>query len=133
MRWKGVTGKVHWLKAFVLAGGAGTRLSPLTTFIPKGMIPISGKPFIDYVITYLAKHNVRNIIMLLSDEDAEVFRNHLDDGSKFGVSIGYRISPRKGTSAAVRDDAGMLDVNFLNFTGVILYNYDLAVMLKFLQ
>jgi len=126
-----VTGKVHWLKAFVLAGGAGTRLSPLTTFIPKGMIPISGKPFIDYVITYLAKHNVRNIIMLLSDEDAEVFRNHLDDGSKFGVSIGYSISPRKGTSAAVRDAAGMIDGTFLIYYGDILTTLDLTEMLKF--
>jgi len=38
------------MKAFVLAGGAGTRLSPLTSYVPKGMIPISGKPFIDYVV-----------------------------------------------------------------------------------
>src|SRR3989442_9821073 len=131
MRWKGVTGKVHWLKAFVLAGGAGTRLSALTTWIPKGMMPISGKPFIDYVSGYLAKDNVRNIIMLLSDEDSETFRNHLDDGSKFGVSIGYSISPRKGTSAAVRDAAGMIDGTFLIYYGDILTTLDLTEMLKF--
>ena len=75
------------MKAFVLAGGAGTRLSPLTSYVPKGMIPIAGKPFIDYVITYLAGHGIRNIIMLLSDEDSEVYRNHLDDGSKYGVCL----------------------------------------------
>ncbi len=60
------------MKAFVLAGGAGTRLSPLTTYIPKGMIPIGGKPFIDYVISYLAQHGIRNIVMLLSEDDSEV-------------------------------------------------------------
>src|SRR5437867_13437723 len=85
------------MKAFILAGGAGTRLSPLTQFIPKGMIPVAGKPFIDYVIRYLAGHGVRSIIMLLSDEDPEVYRNHLEDGSKFGVNIGYSRSPRSGT------------------------------------
>jgi NDP-sugar pyrophosphorylase family protein len=73
------------MKAFVLAGGAGTRLSPLTSYIPKGMIPIGGKPFIDYVVSYLSKHGIRNIMMLLSDADSEVFRNHLDAWSEYRV------------------------------------------------
>src|SRR5947209_20096545 len=72
------------MKAFVLAGGAGTRLSPLTSYVPKGMIPIAGKPFIDYVINYLAGHGLRHIIMLLSDADSQAYRNHLDDGATTG-------------------------------------------------
>ncbi len=119
------------MKAFVLAGGAGTRLSPLTSYIPKGMIPIAGKPFIDYVISYLADHGIRNIIMLLSDEDSEVYRNHLDDGSKYGVNIGYSISPRTGTSNALKDASSHIDGTFLVYYGDVLTSLDLTDMIRF--
>jgi len=119
------------LKAFVLAGGAGTRLSPLTSYVPKGMIPIAGKPFIDYVISYLASHGIRNIIMLLSDEDSEVYRNHLDDGSKYGVNIGYSISPRTGTSNALKDASSHIDGTFLVYYGDVLTSLDLTDMIRF--
>ena len=119
------------LKAFVLAGGAGTRLSPLTSYVPKGMIPISGRPFIDYVVSYLSKHGVRNIMMLLSDEDSEVFRNHLEDGSKFGVSIGYSISPRLGTATALKEAAAHVDGTFVVYYGDVLTDMDLSDMIRF--
>jgi NDP-sugar pyrophosphorylase family protein len=119
------------LKAFVLAGGAGTRLSPLTSYVPKGMIPIAGKPFIDYVISYLASHGIRNIIMLLSDEDSEVYRNHLDDGSRYGVNIGYSISPRTGTANALKEASGHIDSTFLVYYGDVLTNMDLTDMIRF--
>ncbi|OLD10787.1 MAG: hypothetical protein AUI93_06450 [Crenarchaeota archaeon 13_1_40CM_3_52_10] len=119
------------LKAFVLAGGAGTRLSPLTSYVPKGMIPIAGKPFIDYVISYLASHGIRNIIMLLSDEDSEVYRNHLDDGSKYGVNIGYSISPRTGTANALREASSHIDTTFVVYYGDILTSLDLSDMIRF--
>ncbi len=121
------------MKAFVLAGGAGTRLSPLTMYIPKGMIPIGGKPFIDYVISYLARHGIRNIVMLLSEDDSEVFRNHLDDGAKFGVKIGYSIGPRTGTASAIKDAASMIDGTFLVYYGDVLTALDLTGMIRFHQ
>ncbi|HYY90573.1 MAG TPA: nucleotidyltransferase family protein [Candidatus Dormibacteraeota bacterium] len=119
------------MKAFVLAGGAGTRLSPLTSYVPKGMIPIAGRPFIDYVVSYLSKHGIRNIMMLLSDADSEVFRNHLEDGSKFGVSIGYSISPRLGTSAALKEAAEHVDGTFVVYYGDVLTDMDLSEMIRF--
>jgi NDP-sugar pyrophosphorylase family protein len=119
------------MKAFVLAGGAGTRLSPLTSYVPKGMIPIAGRPFIDYVVTYLSKHGIRNIMMLLSDDDSEVFRNHLEDGSKFGVTIGYSISPRLGTAAALKEAAGHVDGTFVVYYGDVLTDMDLSEMIRF--
>ncbi len=119
------------MKAFILAGGAGTRLSPLTQYVPKGMIPVAGKPFIDYVISYLAGHGVRNVIMLLSEEDSEVYRNHLEDGSKFGVSIGYSISPRAGTASALREAANLVDSSFVVYYGDVLTSLDLSGMVKF--
>ena len=119
------------MKAFVLAGGAGTRLSPLTSYIPKGMIPIGGKPFIDYVMTYLSKHGIRNIVMLLSEEDSEVFRNHLEDGSKYGINIGYSISARKGTATALREAANLADGTFIVYYGDVLTSLDLTKMIEF--
>ena len=119
------------MRAFILAGGAGTRLSPLTQYVPKGMIPVAGKPFIDYVITYLAKHGIRNVVMLLSEDDSEVYRNHLDDGSKFGVSIGYNISPRTGTASALREAANLIDSSFVVYYGDVLTSLDLSGMIKY--
>ena len=119
------------MKAFVLAGGAGTRLSPLTTYVPKGMIPVSGRPFIDYVIAYLSEHGIREVVMLLSDEDSEVFRNHLEDGSRFGLSIGYSTSPRSGTASALREASGLVDGTFVVYYGDVLTNLDLSEMIRF--
>jgi NDP-sugar pyrophosphorylase family protein len=119
------------MRAFVLAGGAGTRLSPLTQYIPKGMIPIAGKPFIDYVISYLGSHGVRQVIMLLSEEDSEVYRNHLDSGSKFGVTVSYNVSPRAGTASALRDAAGLVDGPFVVYYGDVLTTLDLTGMIRY--
>ena len=119
------------MKAFVLAGGAGTRLSPLTSYVPKGMIPIGGKPFVDYVLDYLSTQGIRNIVMLLSEEDSEVFRNHLEDGSKYGVNLGYSISPRSGTAGALREAANLADGTFVVYYGDVLTSLDLAGMIRY--
>lgn len=119
------------MKAFVLAGGAGTRLSPLTSYVPKGMIPIGGKPFIDYVLDYLSTQGIRNIVMLLSEEDSEVFRNHLEDGSRYGVNLGYSISPRAGTAGALREAANLVDGTFVVYYGDVLTSLDLAAMIRY--
>ena len=122
---------VHSMKAFVLAGGAGTRLSPLTSYVPKGMIPIGGRPFIDYVLDYLSTQGIRQIVMLLSEEESEVFRNHLEDGSKYGVNLGYSISPRAGTAVALREAANLVDGTFVVYYGDVLTSLDLAGMIKY--
>lgn len=95
------------------------------------MIPIGGKPFIDYVMTYLSKHGIRNVVMLLSEEDSEVFRNHLEDGSKYGINIGYSISPRKGTATALREAANLTDGTFIVYYGDVLTNLDLTKMIEY--
>src|SRR5256886_15064577 len=113
------------------SGGAGPRLSPLTSYVPKGMIPIGGKPFIDYVVSYLSKHGIKNILMLLSDAHSEVFRNHLDDGSKFGVSIGYSISPRMGTAAALKEASAHVDGTFVVYYGDVFTDLDLSELIRY--
>lgn len=95
------------------------------------MMPIRGKPFIEYVISYLSKHAIKNIVMLLSDTDSEVFRNHLDDGSKFGVNIGYSITPRTGTAAALKEASAHVDGTFVVYYGDVLTDLDLSEMIRF--
>ena len=119
------------MKAFILAGGSGTRLSPLTSYIPKCMIPIGGRPFIDHVLVYLRQHNVREIVLLLSMEDADVFRNHLGDGSKLDVKVDYNISPRMGTAAALSSASEFVGGPFIVYYGDVMADLDLTSMLKF--
>jgi mannose-1-phosphate guanylyltransferase/phosphomannomutase len=69
--------------------------------------------------------------MLLSDEDSEVYRNHLDDGSKYGVNIGYSISPRTGTANALKEASSHIDTTFLIYYGDVLTSLDLTDMIRF--
>src|SRR5207245_10646590 len=61
----------------------------------------------------------------------EVYTNHLDDGSKHGVNIGYSISPRTGTANALKEDSSHVDTTFLSYYGDFLTNLDLADMIRF--
>jgi mannose-1-phosphate guanylyltransferase / phosphomannomutase len=121
------------MRAFILAGGSGTRLSPLTSYVPKCMIPVGGRPFIDHVIEYLHGHDIRDVVLLLSADDAEVFRNHLGDGSKLGVRVQYSVSPREGTSAALIAASEFVDGPFIVYYGDVMVDLDLKGMLKFHQ
>jgi mannose-1-phosphate guanylyltransferase / phosphomannomutase len=121
------------MRAFILAGGSGTRLSPLTSYVPKCMIPVAGRPFIDHVIEYLHSHNIRDVVLLLSADDAEVFRNHLSDGSKLDVRVQYSVSPRAGTSAALIAASGFVDGPFIVYYGDVMADLDLTGMVSFHQ
>ncbi len=121
------------MRAFILAGGSGTRLSPLTSYVPKCMIPVAGRPFIDHVIEYLHTHDIRDVVLLLSADDAEVFRNHLGDGSKLGVKVQYSVSPRTGTSAALIAASNFAAAPFIVYYGDVMVDLDLTGMLRFHQ
>jgi len=95
------------------------------------MIPVAGRPFIDHVLEYLAKHRVTEIVLLLSPDDADVFRNHLGDGSKFGVSTTYNVSPRGGTAAALHSARKTVHGPFIVYYGDVMTDLDLSRMLKF--
>lgn len=75
-------------KAMVLAAGKGTRLRPLTNDLPKPMIPILGKPILEYLIEHLASHGI-NQIMINVAYDHKIIESYFSDGRKWGVEIGY--------------------------------------------
>src|SRR6059036_794200 len=95
------------------------------------MIPVAGRPFVDHVILYLHSHNIRDIVLLLSADDAEVFKNHLGDGSKLGVKVQYSISPRAGTAAALQAASDLVDGSFIIYYGDVMADLDLTGMLRF--
>src|SRR2546421_13058621 len=72
----------------ILAGGFGTRLGDLTRDLPKPMITIAGRPYLDRVIDSFARCGLRDIV-LLTGHRAEVIEEHLGDGARFGGRIAY--------------------------------------------
>ena len=77
-------------KGIILAGGKGTRLSPITKSINKHLLPIHNKPLIYYSLSILLLCKIREILIISSDEDINKFKNLLGDGDRFGVKFYYK-------------------------------------------
>ena len=77
-------------KGIILAGGKGTRLSPITKSINKHLLPIHNKPLIYYSLSILLLCKIREILIISSDEDIIKFKNLLGDGDRFGVKFYYK-------------------------------------------
>ena len=76
------------MQAAILAGGLGTRLRPLTEKVPKAMVPVDGRPFLEYEVALLKEHGVDDLVLCLGYLGEQV-EEHFGGGSKFGVKIRY--------------------------------------------
>jgi NDP-sugar pyrophosphorylase family protein len=118
-------------KAIILAGGKGTELRPLTYEIPKHMIPIKGRPILEYQIELLRKYDIRDIILSIGYLGSKI-KDYFGDGSKFGVKITYvEEDDPHGTGGAIKMAAPLLDETFLILNGHNLVNIDLGSLYEF--
>jgi mannose-1-phosphate guanylyltransferase len=117
------------MQALILAGGEGTRLRPLTSTVPKPVVPLVDRPFIAFMLDWLRAHGVDDVIMSCGFLASGV-RNVLGDGSAYGVRLRYVEEPQPlGTGGALKFAESLLDERFLMLNGDVLTDLDLSAQL----
>src|SRR5262249_10526500 len=91
-----------FMRAMVMAAGAGTRLHPLTASVPKPMVPVANRPVLEYTLENLARHGITELTLNLHSFP-DLMRSHFKSGEKWGVRIQYSHEPKLlGTAGGVK-------------------------------
>jgi len=114
-----------------MAGGAGSRLRPLTVNRPKPMVPMVDKPVIAHILGLLKKHGIVDVIITLQFM-AEAIQDYFGDGSSLGMHIEYSIEETPlGTAGSVKQAQSMLDDTFIVISGDAITDFDLTAIINF--
>ena len=117
------------MQALILAGGEGTRLRPLTSTVPKPVVPLVDRPFIRFMLDWLGTHGVDDVVMSCGFMAGGV-RDVLGDGSALGIRLRYVEEPRPlGTGGALKFAEPLLDERFLMLNGDVLTDMDLTAQI----
>src|SRR3954463_2208789 len=118
------------IQAVILVGGEGTRLRPLTVTVPKPVLPLVDRPFLVYMLEWLRRHGVDDVIMSCGFLATRV-RNVLGDGSQFGLRLRFVEEPEpRGTAGALKYAEDLLEDRFLMLNGDVLTDIDLTAQLE---
>lgn len=122
------------MQAVVLAGGLATRMSPHTLTVPKSMLPVAGRPFVDWQLERLAACGVTDVVMCVAHL-AEQIEAHVGDGARYGVRVRWAREGAKllGTAGAIRATLELLEPRFLVTYGDSYLPFDYAEPLRVLD
>ncbi|MDP2663185.1 MAG: nucleotidyltransferase family protein [Dehalococcoidia bacterium] len=119
------------MKAVILAAGLGTRLRPLTDCCPKAMLPLNGKPLLQYNLDLLKAHGLRQVAVNLHHLPEVVIRYLLENGEQ-GLKVNLAVEPRLlGTAGGAKNLESFLDETFLVLYGDVLTTIDLGALVSF--
>ncbi|MCC7554403.1 MAG: NTP transferase domain-containing protein [Methanobacteriaceae archaeon] len=108
------------VKAIILSAGEGSRMRPLTLTKPKTMLPVAGKPIIQYNIESLRNYGITDILLIVSYKE-DMVKNYFKDGKKFGVNITYKTQKDfLGTANAISYGKDYMDSSFIVLNGDII-------------
>ncbi len=117
------------MQAVILVGGEGTRLRPLTSTVPKPVVPLVDRPFIAFMLEWLHRHGVDDVVMSCGFL-ATAVRNVLGDGSQYGLRLRFIEEPEPlGTAGALKYAEDLLDERFLMLNGDVLTDIDLTAQI----
>src|SRR4051794_6374537 len=120
------------MKAVVMAGGEGTRLRPMTSSMPKPLLPVVNKPIMEHVLRLLQRHGVSETVVTVAFL-ASLVRNYFGDGEDLGMTLHYATEDTPlGTAGSVKNAEDLLkDDTFLVISGDALTDFDLTDLVKF--
>jgi NDP-sugar pyrophosphorylase family protein len=123
------------MQVVVLAGGLATRMRPLTETVPKSMLAVAGRPFVDWQLERLAACGVRDVVMCVAHLGNQI-REHVGDGARHGVRVAWSEEPAGrllGTAGAIRHALPLLAPAFLVTYGDSYLPFDYAEPLRVLD
>jgi mannose-1-phosphate guanylyltransferase / phosphomannomutase len=119
------------MKAVVMAGGEGSRLRPLTSGVPKPLVPVVGKPVMEHILRLLRTHGITDVVVTLQYLGSAI-RDYFGDGSDFGVDITYVVEDSPlGTAGSVKNAQEYLDEPFIVISGDALTDIDLGKVMAY--
>ncbi len=119
------------MKAVVMAGGEGSRLRPLTSSMPKPLVPVAGRPIMEHILLHLRRHQLRDVVATVQYMGASI-RNYFGDGSEQGVALTYSVEDSPlGTAGSVMLARQQLNEPFVVISGDSLTDIDLGAAARF--